>query len=89
MINSFQDQKGIQNNLSAIHFSAENLMKSTFFKNLEQKVIKRKEHLLLGHNIKTIAINFETSSVEEGIVIRSLVITFFSLLIINFLNFST
>jgi len=36
----FQDQKGIRSNLSAIRFSAPNLMKLTFFKDLEQKVWK-------------------------------------------------
>lgn len=40
MKNGFQDQKGMRNNLSAIRFSAANLMKLTFFKSLEQKVLK-------------------------------------------------
>ena len=65
--------------ISAIRFSAANLMKLTFFKGLEQKVRKTEGASPLAHNIKTMAINFETSSVEEGIVIRSLVITSFSL----------
>lgn len=40
MKNGFQDQKGIRSNLSAIRFSAANLMKLTFFKGLKQKVLK-------------------------------------------------
>jgi len=77
----FQDQEeGIRGNLSDIRSSLANLMKLTFFKGIEQKVLKTRG-AFLPRNIKTMAINFETSSVEEarGIAIRSLVRTYFSL----------